>query len=604
MVGRAEMKELEYPFDSKELIKYKRKFRRLLLENGKKFLEKRIAILGGSTTRGIREILELFLLNYGIRPEFYESEYNQYYAESMFPNKELESFHPDIIFIHTTNRNIEVYPGTADSREEVEENRRREFSRFCGMWDRLREVYKCPIIQNNFELPHYRLMGNRASSDYRGRVNYISRLNLDFYDYAEQHQNFYINDLNYLSAEYGLKAWADPYYWEMYKYAVAVPAIPYLAFSVANIIKSIFGFNKKGLVLDCDNTLWGGIVGDIGADNIDIGQENALAETYTEFQEYLKSLRELGFILTVNSKNDEENALSGFARPDSVLKREDFAVFKSNWESKDRNFVEIAQILNVMPESLVFVDDNPAEREIVRQSVEGDIAAPEISEPEHYIELVDRAGYFEITSLTDDDLKRGEMYRENAQRRQAQSTFADYSEYLKSLNMKGSIKPFEPAYMARIAQLTNKSNQFNLTTKRYTQDEIEQVAEDKVHITLYGKLEDKFGDNGVVSVVIGKIAGKNADELHIELWLMSCRVLKRDMEFAMMDNLVMKAREMKIQRLVGYYYPTAKNGMVQEFYSVQGFNKVSEDEKGNTVWEYLIPEVYQRRNTVIEVCDA
>ncbi len=225
---------------------------------------------------------------------------------------------------------------------------------------------------------------------------------------------------------------------------------------------------------------------------------------------------------------------------------------------------------------------------------------PEISEVEHYIQVIDKSGFFETSGLSEDDIKRNEMYRANNARKQEENLYTDYDEYLRSLNMKGTIKAFEPVYMSRIAQLTNKSNQFNLTTRRYSQTEIESVAADKERITLYGKLEDKFGDNGVVSLVIGR---KDGDRLHIELWLMSCRVLKRNMEFAMMDELVRKCREERISRIIGYYYPTAKNAMVKEFYALQGFTRVSEDNDGSTVWEYVIDDSYQNKNNVIEVED-
>ena len=383
----------------------------------------------------------------------------------------------------------------------------------------------------------------------------------------------------------------------MYKYACCVPAIPESAFNVANIIKSIFGKNKKVLNLDLDNTLWGGVIGDDGADNIEIGQETSLGQTYSEFQKYLKCQKDIGVLLTVNSKNEEINALSGLQRPDSILKREDFIRFKANWNPKSQNLAETAQELSLGTDSFVFVDDNPAEREIIRQSFDGlEIAA--LDTPEHYIISLDRAGYFEVTQFSADDMQRSEMYQANIARSQAQNDFKDYGEYLKSLEMEGEIKPFIPAYMSRISQLTNKSNQFNLTTKRYTQAQIEEAATDPMKITLYGKLEDKFGDNGVVSVVIGSRKG---EELHIDLWLMSCRVLKRDMEYAMMDELVSKCTEAGLKRIVGYYYPTKKNGMVSDFYARQGFDKLSEDTEGNTTWEYHITNDYEKKNEVIKV---
>jgi FkbH-like protein len=385
----------------------------------------------------------------------------------------------------------------------------------------------------------------------------------------------------------------------MYKYAMNVNAIPYLSFNVANIIKSIFGKNKKGFVLDLDNTLWGGVIGDDGVDNIVIGPEESEGQVYSEFQRYIKEHTQLGVILNIDSKNDEANALAGLEHPDSELHKDDFVCIKANWEPKDRNFKQIADELNLLPESLLFIDDNPAERHIVTEQLPG-VVAPEIGEVHQYIQNIDRGGYFEVTSFSADDAKRNDMYRENAERARLQSGFENYTDYLLSLEMRGIIKPFEPIYMARIAQLTNKSNQFNLTTRRYTQAEIEEIAGNLDYITLYGKLIDRFGDNGVVSVVIGHKVG---NECQIDLWIMSCRVLKRDMEFAMMDTLVKKCRESGIDKIHGDYYPTAKNGMVKDFYALQGFEKVSEDEEGNTEWIFEITSDYENKNKVIRVED-
>lgn len=595
------MKELEYPFDPEWILKKKKALKRELLQNTQQtFLEKKIAILGGSTTRDIRDILELFLLNYGIRPCFYESEYNQYYADGMFPNPALEEFHPDILYIHTTNRNIEQYPSLEDDRTLVTQKLQAEYERFRALWEHLHAVYGCPVIQNNFEPPLYRLLGNRDASDHRGRWNYIQRLNQMFYEYADTHQDFYIHDICYEAADYGLERWSDPFYWNMYKYAMCVPAIPYTAFQLARIIKSIFGRNKKVLNLDLDNTLWGGVIGDDGPENIEIGQETSLGQTYAEFQDYLKQHKKLGVLLSVNSKNNEETALSGLERADSVLKREDFVAFRANWEPKSHNLYATAEELKLLPESFVFVDDNPAEREIVRQEVPG-AAVPEITKVEEYIRVLDRSGFFEVTNFSEDDLKRNEMYLANEQRNRMQKNFSDYGDYLRSLEMKAGIGAFVPAYFSRIAQLTNKSNQFNLTTHRYSQSEIEQIAADPQYLTLCGRLEDKFGDNGVVSIVIGR---KEKDVLHIELWLMSCRVLKRDMEYAMMDTLVKQCRDCGIRQIYGYFYPTAKNAMVKDFYALQGFEKLEEDADGNAKWSFRIPEQYTLKNQVITVIES
>lgn len=590
------MKELEYPFDGEYILKKAKSIKKALLADGSKRIAKKIAVLGGSTTHDIVKILELFLLHYGIEPVFYESEYARYWQDAMFENEELEQFGPDVIYIHTSNRNILRYPTLADSEEEIDALLLKNYEHFQVMWDKLRETYRCPVIQNNFEPPFYRLLGNKEASDLHGRISFLNRLNDLFYRYARENKNFYINDLNYLASCYGLDKWGDPFYWHMYKYALCLPAIPSLCFNIANIIKSIYGKNKKALVLDLDNTLWGGIVGDDGVENLEIGQETSMGQVYTEFQAYVKQQKDIGVMLNVSSKNEEENALAGLNHPDGVLKPEDFVLIKANWEPKSRNVAEIASELNIMQDSLVFVDDNPAEREIIRTQLDG-VAVPEMGSPEQYIRILDRSGFFEVTNLSEDDKKRSDMYKANLERQKEQAQFGDYREYLKSLEMVGTIKAFEPMYMARIAQLTNKSNQFNLTTRRYTQAQIEQTAKDDRYITLYGRLEDKFGDNGVVSVVIAR---KDKDVLHVELWLMSCRVLKRDMEFAMMDTLVSEAKKAGCKEIKGYYYPTAKNKMVEKFYELQGFVQEKQDEQGNAVWSCQIDN-YNNKNHVIKV---
>ena len=590
------MKELEYPFDPQYIWQNKRKIRRTLLEGKQNWIEKKIAILGGSTTANIKQSLDLFLLNQGIKAEFYESEYGKFYEDAIFSTPELNEFKPDIVYIHTSNRNIQNYPALTDLPETINTLVQAEIEKYKSVWKSIFNRFNCPIIQNNFEMPLYRLLGNKDASDPHGAVNFLTRLNMAFYDYAQRHNNFFICDINYISADYGLKEWSNPFYWYMYKYALCVDAIPYLTFNVANIIKSLLGKNKKGLVLDLDNTLWGGVIGDDGVENIKIGKEESTGQVYSEFQSYLKSLKQLGLVLCVDSKNEEANALAGLNHPEGILKPDDMLIIKANWEPKDKNMADIANELSLLPESLVFIDDNPAERHIVSEQLKG-VSAPEIGESHQYIQTIDRSGFFEATYISFDDLKRNEMYRENIERAKQQASFTDYGEYLDSLQMRAEIKHFEMFYMERIAQLTNKTNQFNLTTKRFIQAEIEAMTMDRNYITLYGKLEDKFGDNGVVAVTIGEIKGNTC---HIILWLMSCRVLKRDMEYAMMDTLIHMCQVRGIKELVGYYFPTAKNAMVKDFYQNMGFELLS-DNDGKTSWKYSIPENYENRNKHIEV---
>ena len=595
------VKCLEYPFDPEYLLKKSKSIKRELLSDGSARLQKRIAVLGGSTTHDFVRMLELFLLNYGIAPVFYESEYDQYYQDAMFDPEELISFAPDLIYIHTGYRNIENLPSPGMNADESDALLKLEYERFEKMWDHLKSTYHCAIVQNNFEYPFYRVMGNFEGTDKSGRVRFVNRLNELFAQYASAHEAFYIHDINYLSAAYGLDKWIDPAFWHMYKYMCSMQAIPGFASNLSHIMKAVWGRNKKALVLDLDNTLWGGIVGDDGPEGLEIGMETPIGQTYTEFQTYLKEQKNIGVLLNVDSKNDEDNALAGLNHPSGVLKPDDFIEIRANWDPKDRNFVDIASAINILPDSMVFVDDNPAERMIVEDQVPG-VSVPDIGLPEEYIRRLDKHGYFEVIGLSDDDKKRNDMYKANAERTHLQASYTDYHEYLLGLQMTGHIAPFEPMYYNRISQLTNKSNQFNLTTLRCTVADIEKYAGADEYVTLYGQLSDKFGDNGIVSLVMGEAC---ADEsaLHIRLWLMSCRVLKRDMEYAMLDAVIDAARNKGLKTIYGYYYPTAKNGMVREFYKTMGFDPVSEEPDGSTVWKMDINAETGPYNTVIKVLE-
>lgn len=579
------MECFNYPIDTKYLLRKKLKLRKELKNSGKQFIQKKIAILGGSTTNEIADQLELFLLHYGIEPVFYQSEYGKYWEDAVFGNEQLDSFAPDIIYIHTTWRNIAKFPNVTDDENDVSVLLQNEYQRFENIWDSLFMKFHCPIIQNNFDKPSYRLLGNRDISDIHGRSNYISRLNQKIYEYSHTHNSFYINDIDYISSDYGLTAWADQTAWYMYKYAMSVDAIPILAGNVAKIVKAIYGKNKKVLALDMDNTLWGGIIGDDGIEGISIGPELPKGQAFSDFQTYCKELKSIGAILMINSKNDEKNALLGLTHPDTVLTADDFVSIKANWEPKNVNIINAAEELSLGTDSFVFVDDNPVERDIVRSNIPG-VAVPNIQNVENYISALDHEGYFEVVSLSKEDTNKSELYRAKIRATKEQAIFSNYEDYLLSLDMRAIVRPFEELYYQRIAQLTNKSNQFNLTTLRCTEEEIVKMSTSENYITLYGKLEDKFADNGLVSVVAGEIVG---NALHIRLWLMSCRVLKRGLEDVMMNTLVRVAKEHNLDTIYGYYYPTAKNSMVKDFYRNKGFI-LSQESENATSWVMTVKD--------------
>ena len=389
-----ELKKLEYPFDWRYINRKKKSLKKILLDKKTPFLEKKIAILGGSTTNELKLILELFLLKEGIKPIFYETEYNKYYEEALF-GRELEKFNPDIIYIYINEKNIK-YPSIINSDKDINEIYKIETGKIEEIWKILNKKFSCTIIQNNFELPQYRLIGNSSGYLKGGRVNYINKLNDFLSQKVQEYNNLYINDLNYLSALVGLEQWYDEFLWFNYKYAISFKGISYVAHSVASIIKSIFGKNKKAIALDLDNTLWGGVIGDDGINGIKIGSETAIGESYLDFQKYLKELKSLGIILTINSKNSLENAEEGLNHPSMILKKEDFLSIKANWNVKSENIIESAREINIGEDSFVFLDDNPTERELVETQV-NNVSVPNIgNKSEKYIDFIDRNGYFEI----------------------------------------------------------------------------------------------------------------------------------------------------------------------------------------------------------------
>ncbi len=588
--------ELNYPFDAAFILRKRKSLRRELLSRDVAWLEKKIAILGGSSTQDIASMLEVFLLNEGIKAQIYQSEYGQYREDALFGTPELDEFKPDLIIFHTGWRNLRETPRMTDSPDEVSSLLEKEKTQWQSIWESVAERYHCAIIQNNFDLPPWRLLGNLDSVDPRGLSNFIHELNSFFAMWARTHSGFFIHDQAYVAADYGLSRWHDLSCWHLFKYGMAVNAIPGFCYSLTSMIRSIWGRGKKALALDLDNTLWGGVIGDDGVDGIVLGPEMAGGAAYQEFQTYVRRLREIGVILTVNSKNDEVNALAGLNHPHGCLKPDDFALIKANWQPKDRNIVETAETISIRIDSFVFVDDNPVERELVTTSLP-QVSAPPLDRVENYIHLLDRAAYFEPVSLTEEDMARSRMYTENAQRAVAQLSFTDYSSYLKGLEMKAVIGPFSEAHVARVTQLTNKTNQFNLTTRRYTESEIRHIMESDHTVGLFGSLADKYGDNGIVSVMIGDVQG---DICHIDLWLMSCRVLKRGMEQVMLNVMMEECRRRGVSLVKGKYIPTSKNGMVKDLYKGAGFTLTERGEDGSTAWECQTAE-YEEQAAHIEL---
>lgn len=586
-----------YPYDNDLLLRKQKSIKReLLARKNISYTTSRIAILGGSTVDNIKNILELFLLESGILPNFYQSEYNKFYEDAVFGNAELDKFSPEIVIVFSSITNIVNWPKIIERKEEVQKHLAEEYKRFYTVWTSLKNRYNAVIIQNNFELPYEYKIGSLSSVI--GQGHFVAELNRKFSDYAQDHKGFFIHDINGLSARIGLRKWHNQSQYAAYKFAMDYDVMPDVSLGLAKIIRAILGKSKKCLVLDLDNTLWGGIIGDDGVENIQIGHETPLAESYTAFQKYILELKERGIILAICSKNQEDIAKSGFLHPDSVLKTEDFISFKANYLPKNENISAIAKEINIGTDSLVFIDDNPVERQLVRSNLP-EVAVPEVDGDNvfSYIRAIEEAGYFEAIMISDDDINRNASYRANKARQELSVNATNYDDFLKSLHMKAEISTFKPIYFDRIAQLTGKTNQFNLTTRRYNRAEIENITNDPRYITLYGRLTDKFGDNGLITAII---AEKRKKELHILLWLMSCRVLKRGMEENMLDMLAAKGHEYGCQKIIGYYYPTNKNKMVAELYKSFGFKLINKHDNG-TIWELILTNYQPRgKHIVIE----
>jgi FkbH-like protein len=582
-----------------DILLQRKRLRRDLLAC-KDLKEVRIAVLGGSTTNELVDMLEILLLQNGFRPTFHQSEYGRFYEDATLEPQIISAFKPNLVYLHTSYANIRRFPSPSSGEDDLQALVEDEVNKYRTIWASLGESVGCQIIQNNFELPVNAFLGNLDAVSPGGQTRFINELNRRFALEAGSNARLILQDLASISARVGLDRWFDPQRWYSYKLANTVEGSFAIASSLVALVRSLYGRSRKVLVLDLDNTLWGGVIGDDGPDKIVLGRETPTAEAYTAFQEYCLGLRERGVLLAVCSKNDDGIAKQGFMHPDSVLKLEHFSAFRANWEPKHENILSIAEELNLGADSFVFVDDNPAERAIVEAQVPV-VAVPDIgNDVTQYASIIEAKRYFEPISLSTEDLARGRLYTENAQRISLEHKFADYGEYLDSLEMVAEIDTFNATYMDRIAQLTNKSNQFNLTTRRYTLAELDSAARDGKHIGIYGRLADRFGDNGLISVILGTIDSRT---LLIDLWLMSCRVLKREMETAMLDALVEQAKARDIGLLLGTYLPTAKNGMVADHYEKLGFSLASRDNiTGATTWSLNISD-YARRSCHIRVLE-
>jgi FkbH-like protein len=545
----------------------------------------RLAVVAGATSSQFVWMLELFLAMSRIFPQVYEAPYGVARQEILDPDSGFHRFQAQVLVFAPGPRAV-VAPSIGADPSAVDAAVEHELAGFREIWDRLGRG-GVQVVQDNFVLPPLRPLGSLEASIPGSETAFLARLNRELLASAPAHVR--IHDLDHIAGWYGKRAWFDDRFYFVSKQPCALEALPAYASSVASLVRAIGGRSRKCLVLDLDNTLWGGVVGDDGVEGLRLGQGSPEAEAFLAFQRYVRSLRERGVILAVCSKNDEKNARGPFERhPEMVLKLEDISCFVANWGDKAQNIREIAKRLELGLDALVFVDDNPVERALVRTELP-DVVVPELPEdPAEYAATLDRHRCFELAALTEEDRHRADYYRQNALRADAQVSQTDLESFIAGLDMVATIRPIDALDLARATQLTNKSNQYNLTTRRLTEAEMQQIAADPRRVARTFRLCDRFGDNGLVSVVVGREEG---DALFLELWIMSCRVLSRGVEHAVLNHLWTEARTRGLRRLLGVYIPTERNGLVRDHYERLGFAPLPAgpgDAPDTTRWELVI----------------
>jgi FkbH-like protein len=540
----------------------------------------RLAMLGSCTMAHLHSAIRVAGLRRGIWIDIYENDYGQYMQELVDTTSGLHAFKPTMVLLaldaHHLAAGLSAQFEQADGDAAVEE----QTNRIAECWRLAREAFKCPIIHQTPLPVHPDLLGLNEHRLPGSAAQVIARINAQLRPMADK-AGVDLLTVDTRAARDGIAAWHDIGLWHRAKQEIAPTAAPFYGDMVGRLVAALQGRSFKCLVLDLDNTLWGGVIGDDGMDGIVLGQGSPLGEGYTAFQEYARDLSRRGIILAVCSKNDEANAVEPFEKhPEMTLKRNDIASFFANWQDKASNIKAIAAELNIGIDSLVFVDDNPVERALVRQELPM-VAVPEVTDdPISFLRAVSDAGYFESVAITDEDRVRSAQYQGNRAREALKASTTDMGAYLRGLEMEMIWRRFDRIGLQRTVQLINKTNQFNLTTRRYTEEDVVEIMQSNKAFGLQLRLVDRFGDNGIIAICIGKL--QEDDDLLIDTWLMSCRVLGRQVEPTTLNLIAAQAQKLGAKRLLGDYIPTKKNGMVRDHYVKLGFEMAEMREDGSS----------------------
>lgn len=537
------------------------------------FTQVKIALLGDSATQLLSQAIRGMGYNEGFDLKIWEADFNQIERQVFDEGSELYEYKPEIVIIfHSTHKLLCKYNKlAAEDKRSLAETR---MDLVEQLNHKIQTALKAKFIYYNYPEINDTVFGNYANKTSLSFLYQLRKLNFELMQYAAASPNFFLCDLSSVQNFYGKATFFHSSMYVNTEMVLSIDVLPAVAFQTTGLIQALHGKFKKCLILDLDNTTWGGIIGDDGLENIQVGGLG-IGKAFTEFQHWVKKLQQRGIIIAVCSKNTESIAKEPFEKhPDMVLRLDDIAVFVANWENKADNIRYIQSVLNIGFDSMVFLDDNPFERNMVRENVPG-ITVPELPEdPAEYLEYLYTLNLFETISFSNEDIERTKQYQVEARRTVLQKNFTNEDDFLKSLDMVSLVEPFNKFNTPRVAQLSQRSNQFNLRTVRYTEADIEKIGTDENYASFSFTLEDKFGDNGLICVIVLK--KENSNTLFIETWLMSCRVLKRGMENFVLNTIAGFAKQNGYLYLKGEHLPTAKNEMVKDHYKNLGF---AEDEK-------------------------
>ena len=583
-----------------ETVQLDRAYGRSDLKQAPGFLPMRLAVLASSTVDHLLPAIRVAGLRRRLLIDVQSGGYGQYRQDLLDPTSALHQFAPQaVLFSLTAKEAISAIPLTATAAE-VEETIAGLIEELRSFWRKAREICSGVILQQTFLDVTEPLFGSFDRFVPGAPARVVARLNDRLCEAAAQ-DGVLLLDVARASERDGIDAWFEAGRWLQGKLEIAPQAAPVYGDMVARILAAQRGLSKKCLVLDLDNTLWGGVIGDDGIEGIVLGEGSAAGEAHLALQHYAKRLKERGVVLAVCSKNDPGIAEAVFHdHPEMVLRRSDIAAFLANWDDKAKNLKAIATRLNIGIDSLVFVDDNPVERARVRQSLPM-VAVPELPEDAaQYERCLADAGYFEAVSFTLEDRDRAQQYAENAERDALFESAQSMDEFLRGLKMSVRFGPFTAVDQPRVVQLINKTNQFNTTTRRYTSEEIAILTNLHSALTLQFRLLDRIGDNGLVSAMILRPTPEDEDVLEIENWVMSCRVFGRQLEHEAMNIAVEAARQRGARALVAEYIATSKNNVISALYSSLGFAAVNQtvSTSGATRW-FLDLADYVTHNTHI-----